>query len=39
VVEGKAYRLDGVGFTLDPASGDMVIGGGARLVAGDRGAR
>ncbi len=39
VVEGPAYRLDGAGFTLDPASGEMAIGGGARLVAGVRGAR
>ncbi len=39
VVEGKGYRLQGTGFTLDPARGDIAIGGGARLVAGVRGAR
>ncbi len=39
VVEGKGYRLEGAGFTLDPARGDIALGGGARLVAGGRGAR
>jgi lipopolysaccharide export system protein LptC len=34
VVEGPGYRLDGTGFTLDPAAGTIVLGGGARLVAG-----
>jgi lipopolysaccharide export system protein LptC len=33
-VEGPGYRLDGTGFTLDPAAGTIVLGGGARLVAG-----
>jgi lipopolysaccharide export system protein LptC len=36
VVEGPSYRLAGTGFTLDPADGAIVIGGGARLVAGAR---
>lgn len=39
VVEGKGYRLEGTGFTLDPARGDITVRGGARLVAGERGAR
>ncbi len=39
VVEGKAYRLEGTGFTLDPARGDIAVRGGARLVAGERGRR
>jgi lipopolysaccharide export system protein LptC len=39
VVEGKGYRLEGAGFTLDPAEGQIVVRGGARLVAGPRGAR
>ncbi len=39
VVEGKGYRLQGNGFTLDPARGDIAVQGGARLVAGERGAR
>lgn len=34
VVEGAGYRLDGKGFTLDPAAGTVVVRGGARLVAG-----
>jgi lipopolysaccharide export system protein LptC len=34
VVEGRGYRLEGTGFTLDPASGTVVVRGGARLVAG-----
>ena len=39
VVEGKGYRLEGAGFTLDPARGERAIGGGTRLLAGVRGAR
>ncbi len=39
VVEGKGYRLEGDGFTLDPALGVITVRGGARLVAGERGAR
>ncbi len=39
VVEGKGYRLEGAGFTLDPARGEIALRGGARLLAGDRGAR
>jgi lipopolysaccharide export system protein LptC len=39
VVEGKGYRLEGDGFTLDPARGEIAVHGGARLVAGERGAR
>jgi len=39
VVEGRGYRLEGAGFTLDPATGDMDIGGPARLLAGLREAR
>jgi len=39
VVEGKGYRLEGNGFTLDPARGEIAVRGGARLVAGGRGAR
>lgn len=34
VLEGRGYTLTGPGFTLDPASGDLAIRGGARLVAG-----
>ncbi|HET8538719.1 MAG TPA: hypothetical protein VFL83_02485 [Anaeromyxobacter sp.] len=37
-VEGKGYRLEGAGFTLDPARGEIALRGGARLVAGERGA-
>jgi lipopolysaccharide export system protein LptC len=33
-VTGRGYRLDGTGFTLEPASGDLTLGGPARLVAG-----
>jgi lipopolysaccharide export system protein LptC len=33
-VEGRGYRLDGRGFTLDPAAGRIVVRGGARLLAG-----
>jgi lipopolysaccharide export system protein LptC len=36
-VEGPGYRLEGRGFTLDPAAGTIVMGGGARLVTGLRG--
>jgi lipopolysaccharide export system protein LptC len=39
VVEGKGYRLEGAGFTLDPARGEIAVSGGARLVAGARGVR
>jgi lipopolysaccharide export system protein LptC len=35
VVEGEAYRLEGTGFTLDPATGELAIRGGTRLVAGE----
>jgi lipopolysaccharide export system protein LptC len=38
VVEGTGYRLEGRGFTLDPAAGSIVMTGGARLVAGLGGA-
>jgi lipopolysaccharide export system protein LptC len=38
-VEGEGWRLEGTGFTLDPATGEMVVKGGARLVAGQPGAR
>ncbi|HET9552988.1 MAG TPA: hypothetical protein VFP50_08480 [Anaeromyxobacteraceae bacterium] len=34
VLAGKGYRLTGTGFTLDPATGDIAISGGARMVAG-----
>jgi lipopolysaccharide export system protein LptC len=34
VLEGRSYRLAGKGFTLTPSDGAIVIGGGARLVAG-----
>jgi hypothetical protein len=34
-VTGPGYRLDGShGFTLDPSSGQIVLGGGARLLSG-----
>lgn len=33
-VEGASYRLEGAGFTLDPAAGRIAVGGGARLVTG-----
>lgn len=39
VVEGPGYRLEGAGFTLDPARGTIAVRGGARLVAGARGSR
>jgi lipopolysaccharide export system protein LptC len=34
VVEGQGFRLEGPGFTLDPASGDLAIQGGVRVLAG-----
>lgn len=34
VVQGRGYRLDGAGFTLDPASKTITLRGGARLLAG-----
>jgi lipopolysaccharide export system protein LptC len=34
VVEGRGYRLEGPGFTLDPANGDIAIRGGVRVHAG-----
>jgi lipopolysaccharide export system protein LptC len=34
LLTGKGYRLTGTGFTLDPATGDIAISGGARMVAG-----
>ena len=39
VVTGPGYRLTGTGFTLDPASRDLSIRGGARLVSGLKEAR
>lgn len=33
-IEGPGYRLDGTGFTLDPAAGEVTIRGEARLEAG-----
>jgi hypothetical protein len=33
-VTGRGYALTGRGFTLDPAAGDIVVRGGARLLAG-----
>lgn len=33
-VDGPSYRLVGKGFTLDPATTELAIRGGARLVAG-----
>lgn len=39
VVEGPGYRLDGTGFTLRPATGELVVHGSARLVAGAAEAR
>jgi lipopolysaccharide export system protein LptC len=38
VLEGEGYRLEGVGFTLDPDAGTIVVGGGAKLLAGLPGA-
>ncbi len=34
VVEGRGYRLEGTGFSLDPATSEIRIRGDARLVAG-----
>lgn len=34
VVEGRGYRLQGTGFSLDPATGDLDVHGQPRLVAG-----
>lgn len=39
VVEGRGYRLTGVGFVLDATSGEIQIRGPAQLLAGIRGAR
>lgn len=39
VVEGRGYRLEGAGFTLDPERSEIAVRGGASLVAGVRGAR
>ena len=39
LVSGPGYRLTGVGFTLDPASRELSIRGGARLVSGLKDAR
>lgn len=36
VVEGRAYRLAGTGFTLEAATAELAIRGGARLVTGAR---
>jgi lipopolysaccharide export system protein LptC len=33
-VEGRGYRMQGTGFTLDPATGDVHLSGPTRLVAG-----
>jgi hypothetical protein len=33
-VTGPGYQLDGRGFTLVPSSGELLLGGGARLVSG-----
>jgi lipopolysaccharide export system protein LptC len=33
-VTGRGYRLTGVGFTLDPDEGTIVVSGGARLTTG-----
>lgn len=34
VVEGPGYRLEGPGFVLDPAKGDVTIRGGVSVLAG-----
>jgi lipopolysaccharide export system protein LptC len=33
-IEGTGYRMQGTGFTLDPAAGDVVLRGQPRLLAG-----
>ena len=38
-VRGRAYTLTGPGFTLDPRKGDLIVQGGAKLVAGAGGRR
>jgi hypothetical protein len=38
-LSGPGYRLEGKGFTLDLASGEIAVRGGTRLVTGFRGAR
>lgn len=38
-VTGPGYRLTGTGFTLDPATRELRLGGGARLVSGLPGGR
>lgn len=35
-LSGRGYRMRGNGFTLDPASGEIALRGGTRLVAGVR---
>lgn len=35
VVQGRGYRLEGTGFTLEPATGVITVRGGARLLAGE----
>ena len=39
VVEGRGYRLQGTGFELDPATGDLHVHGQPHLAAGLREAR
>lgn len=34
VVEGRGYRMEGPGFTLDPARGDIDVRGGVEVLAG-----
>jgi len=34
VVTGRGYRLEGTGFTLTPSTGEIVLGGRPRLLAG-----
>jgi lipopolysaccharide export system protein LptC len=36
VVTGRGYRMEGPGFRLDPASGDIAVGGGVEVTAGLR---
>ena len=33
-VTGQGYQLDGQHFTLDPATGEIILGGGAKLLTG-----